>query len=219
MCERLTAFFVEGLGVAVVANPDFHHIEVDSFSIDDSRKVKMIHTSKPMTEDGKKIFLIQANGITNEAQNALLKIFEEPQEHIHFFVVVPAGTLLLPTLRSRMMVIEGGDAEEVAGVSGVGGAGRAAGVNGATEATAFLEMPIKQRIAFVDDIAARVSDEKSVKQDAVNFLNGLERALAKRDIRSQKTRTALDAVVRAREYARDRSPSLKQLLEYVALSV
>ena len=39
-----------------------------------------------------------------EAQNALLKIFEEPPSGIFFMIVSPSKNLLLPTVRSRFVI-------------------------------------------------------------------------------------------------------------------
>ena len=59
-----------------------------------------------MPEIGKKIFIIETGFFTREAQNSLLKVFEEePTEGTHFFVFTPSAETLLPTLRSRMVIL------------------------------------------------------------------------------------------------------------------
>ena len=42
--------------------------------------------------------------IRTEAQNALLKIIEEPPRNIKFIIVTQSKNLLLPTIRSRMLI-------------------------------------------------------------------------------------------------------------------
>jgi len=68
-------------------NPDFWYGESDTFGIDDGRRLKEMVSKKPFDKaQGKKIFVLAFNFITNEAQNSLLKIFEEPTEETHFFI-------------------------------------------------------------------------------------------------------------------------------------
>lgn len=53
-----------------------------------------------------RIFIIKnAQLLTTEAQNALLKIFEEPPKGVHFFLLCENATSLLPTVRSRAPVL------------------------------------------------------------------------------------------------------------------
>lgn len=51
-----------------------------------------------------KYLIIMAKSYRIEAQNALLKILEEPPRNIVFIVVAPTKTALLPTVRSRMVI-------------------------------------------------------------------------------------------------------------------
>lgn len=216
---KLKEFFEKELGFKTIGNPDFHHISKESFGIEDSRRLKELHLSKPVGTSGLKIFIIETNSMTHEAQNSLLKVFEEPQEGVHFFIVVPSLEILLPTLRSRLMVITAGDNSDLAEGVGVSN----------DEARTFLKLPIKEKIKFVDDLAAAISDEKATKQSAIVFLNNLESFLAE-DLRKSaqsnqsavqtiQKRRSLEAALKARDYIQDRSPSVKQLLEFVALSV
>src|SRR3989344_4999324 len=71
--------FLKSLGIEK-GNPDFFHIELDSFKIDDARNLKSYATEKGFSMD-KKVFLISANSFLLEAQNSLLKLFEEPIEN------------------------------------------------------------------------------------------------------------------------------------------
>ncbi len=52
----------------------------------------------------KKIILIPAYTFGKEAQNALLKILEEPPENVQFIIITQNKTSLLPTIRSRMLI-------------------------------------------------------------------------------------------------------------------
>ena len=55
--------------------------------------------------DGRKVLCI-APGITVQAQNALLKVIEEVQRGVYFFLCFPAGTDILPTLISRCFLTD-----------------------------------------------------------------------------------------------------------------
>jgi DNA polymerase III delta prime subunit len=180
-------------------NPDFFHEKYESLGIDESRKIKEIHISKPFSA-GKRIFIIETQSMTHEAQNALLKIFEEPHAQSHFFVLMPGLTSLLPTLRSRLYIIESQERE----------------IETLTDAGKFLKLNLKDRIVYVDDIAKQISDEELTKSSAVDFLNALEIVLSENVEKNQK---GLKALLKARDYIHDRSPSIKQLLEYVAMVV
>jgi hypothetical protein len=203
------------VSVSSSANLDFFHQTFEILTIDDSRKVQEIHASKPFSADIPRIFIIEMYGATREAQNALLKIIEEPQPGNFFFFVIPSIDILLPTVRSRVQIME-----IARGVTDSFG----------TVGTDFITMPLGKRIAFVDALAADVADEKKAKHEAVSFLNAVERALhdlsgistgtpAVSAGMSRDTREAFAAIARARDYANDRAPSLKMLLEYVALSL
>ena len=41
-----------------------------------------------------------------ESSNALLKTLEEPGEKIHFFIIVSSVETIMPTLRSRLTIID-----------------------------------------------------------------------------------------------------------------
>lgn len=80
---------------------DVQHIIRDRFSIDDARELSRAASSLPV-ERTKRIFVIVAHTIAVEAQNALLKLFEEPPVRVQFYVIVPKTATLLATLRSRL---------------------------------------------------------------------------------------------------------------------
>lgn len=207
----LIDFFENNLEIKTKGNPDFYHITEASFGVDSSRKLKDLHILRS-SDGGRKIFLIEMDAITHEAQNALLKMFEEPQAGTHFFIIIPSIELLLPTLRSRLSI------HVVSNVSSVSGQSSASKDRYEKEAKTFLKLGLKEKIKFVDDLAALVSDEKATKQDVLGFLNGLEIVIGQTALKKGQTK-GIDAVLTARSYMQDRAPSIKQLLEYVALNV
>ncbi len=80
---------------------DTYHIVIDSLGIDDVRTLTEKSIQRPFESDVC-VFVIVARIITVQAQNALLKLFEEPPVHSQFYVVLPPTVSLLPTLRSRL---------------------------------------------------------------------------------------------------------------------
>lgn len=200
--EHLKTFLKEKFDINHSQNPDFFHEKYEVLGIDESRKLKDLHLSKSFLEDGKRIFIIEANGITHEAQNALLKIFEEPNENTHFFLIMPSIEVLLPTLRSRLQILNSPDQDS--------------SEETIKEVREFLKLSKKEKVKYVDDLAKKISDDELTKADAQEFLGALEMILYED---KEKNTEGLRAVVKARNYINDRSPSVKQLLEFVALSI
>jgi DNA polymerase III delta prime subunit len=201
--NNLKEHLKDKFGIEHSQNPDFFHEKYESLSIDESRRIKESHLSKGFIEGSKRIFIIETDSITHEAQNSLLKIFEEPNEDTHFFLVMPSVEVLLPTLRSRLYILNSPDETQSGELI--------------KTAQSFLKMNMKDRVAFVDDLAKRISDDEATRNDAIEFLAALEISLYKNNL--EKNRAGLEAILKARTYLNDRSPSVKQLLEYVALSL
>ncbi len=190
--------FLEGeLGFAVKANPDFWLGEFETFGIDDGRKIKEMQ-SRTASSGDKKIFIISANFITREAQNALLKMFEEPTAGTHFFIITTNTNQILPTLKSRLQILS-------ASRSSLDAKADASRLD--LEAR-FLKVSKAKRLEFL-----KSTIEEKDKQKAIEFLNGLEQELAK-DVK--KYSFALEEIQKARGYLSDRGSSVKMLLEHIA---
>jgi hypothetical protein len=194
------AYYVEGPLSAVEAlraelKPLWHR-QYDAFGINDARELVQLVSLKNYQDA---VFVLGVAGITSEAQQALLKLFEEPQRGTTFVLVVPHG-MLLPTLRSRMLeyptLLRG--AEE-----------------GSDEAKKFLKAGAKERSA---QIAAMLKDDEGVKERVRELLRGLEAALLPK-IADKAVREGLQDIQKVRSYVGDRSPSLKMLLEHLALAL
>jgi DNA polymerase III delta prime subunit len=184
------------------ANPDFYEQAHQSFIIEDARSLKALHDTRPIGHTGKKVFLISMTGITSEAQNALLKLLEEPADYAHFFIVIPSTHLLLPTVKSRLLIVGNSDIKTENEY--------------AKDADAFRKMAVGKKLDYVKKLVDDISKEKKPKQDAIEFLNALEDSLYS-DTPRTKNLQAFEAISTARKYIHDRAPSLKMLLDYVAL--
>lgn len=71
----------------------------DEFLMEDAKEVIK---EAYVAEAADKYLILVAKSYRIEAQNALLKILEEPPRHIVFIVVAPSKTVLLPTICSRL---------------------------------------------------------------------------------------------------------------------
>jgi DNA polymerase III delta prime subunit len=136
--------------------------------------------------------VISTNFITKDAQNSLLKIFEEPRADSVFFLIMPEGTELLPTLKSRMIIIKG-----------------LAGKNSLFQVEDFLNAKIGKRFDMISKILKDIKDEKKTKADIIVFVKELEKSV--------KGLTAIEDIEKALSYLNDEAPSIKVILEHLAL--
>ena len=84
-----------------VPSPDVHIVDVPTLQIDSVRSLQTISYRTPVAGDVVWI-VICARDWTVPAQNALLKILEEPPAHARFVLVVSSLAKLLPTVQSRL---------------------------------------------------------------------------------------------------------------------
>lgn len=80
-----------------------HFFEKDEVVLDDAKE---LIREAYIAEARYKYLIVLAKSYRIEAQNALLKILEEPPRNIAFILVAPSKTTFLPTVRSRMVVQE-----------------------------------------------------------------------------------------------------------------
>lgn len=193
----------EVCGIPVSGNPDLLSITHETFGIDESRELKETASRKSLGE--RKVIIIRADTFTREAQNALLKIFEDPTPRTHFFVVTPYPRALLPTLRSRMEVFVVPGMEEAGEENPEVALAKRARISG-----------VRERMIIVEDL-----HKEENKTRAVRFLESLTEILESelRGARTPELDRAFSAVSRAASYARDRGAFIKMLLEYAVLSL
>jgi len=89
-------------------NPDFVYIEPDgkTIKIEQIREMQNKIIEKPINSS-KKVYLINdADLMTKEAQNCLLKTLEEPPEYIVIILIVSNESKMLTTIKSRCMKLQ-----------------------------------------------------------------------------------------------------------------
>lgn len=86
--------------------PRKHSGSKESIAVDDIRDLQMDMLKKPY-EDGKKVYIIHdAQKMTEQAQNALLKTLEEPPEHTLIIMLADNMYSLLKTIMSRCQILK-----------------------------------------------------------------------------------------------------------------
>ena len=78
---------------------EVHALNTERFGIADARGLKDL--AYQSGTGGRRCFQITARSLTREAQNALLKLCEDPPPGVSFQLAVPKLNCLIPTLRSR----------------------------------------------------------------------------------------------------------------------
>jgi hypothetical protein len=189
-------FLRKNFNLEISGNSDLQNIVCDTLTIDLARGIAL-DASRKSFDGERKFFLIETNIVGEEAQNALLKIFEEPNAGTHFFLLMPQD-ILLPTLRSRMQKME--ILPEQTG-----------------KAESVLKKSPADRLALVKKITDGISDEEKTKQDAIALLNEIESELYRNGAEKEAGNLAL--CQKTRSYLYDRGAPVKMILENLMISL
>lgn len=184
--EKFLHSFWKERGVELQGSPDFFLWKIPVFGIDEARELKAQAVRKSF--GGQKVFFISPERITGEAQNALLKTFEDPGPDTHFFLAVREEALILPTLRSRMQIVRTlrSDLNSAQGQTLESGAQN------------FLKLSLKERLVFAKKFA---DDEKNLSV----FLDEI--------LRISRSKEVYDV----RKFSDDRGAAPRLILEHLAL--
>jgi len=88
-------------------NPDILLINQDSgWGIDQVRKISNFLSQKPFSHQSKIIIVSEAQNLNTEAQNALLKVLEEPGQDNYIILTTNKTKSVLPTIISRCQTIK-----------------------------------------------------------------------------------------------------------------
>ena len=165
--------------------------EYARMSIADARTLIHEASMRP-NERAYRVFIISCASILGEAQNALLKLFEEPNAHTVFYFVVPRVDILLPTLLSRFQIL----GTEERGTS-------------STDTTDFFNASYAERLSL---IAKKVDAEDSV------WIQALVEGLATHAHQIKHPELIHD-VLFLESYIHAPGSSKKMLLEHIALTL
>lgn len=186
-------------GCRLETHPDFFYQQFELFSVKDSQELRRKASLRPLFGNSK-VFVVEILSFSIESANALLKTFEEPYEGTHFFVIVPSLEDVIPTLRSRLTVIDSGMSREIID----------------EEKKKFYEkflrdLPVK-RLDMIQNIIKNKDKEKGIE-----FLNELEVVVA--GGKPTTVVNSLEQIQKCRDFLYQRGGSLKMVLEHIALSL
>lgn len=195
------------LNIETKGNPDVTVRFFDSFGVDDAREFKSAQ-ARAGFNGGRKIFVVGAEAFTSEAQNALLKTFEEPTVGTHFFIILPRAEALLPTLLSRVLVVKDKSSE-------------APDIDVRAFAEKFIDADIEGRLAMAKKLAEKKAGETVDRELFRQTLDNIERILYTRTAgsRDEKIADVFREIFQAKTYLADRGSSLKMLLEHIAIVI
>lgn len=205
--ERALAWTKDELSLEVKANPDVIVLRYGLFSVDDARRVNEIAIQAPLRGD-KKVIIIAVTRAYHEAQNSLLKLFEEPTPGTHLFLVLPTLGGLLPTLLSRVSVLDAPHTQRAI----------------PEEALLFVEASREKRSAQIKKLSTgKDEDERRENRDRVlAIVNGIEAVAYARFRRSQASSgvaTLLNDIATLRGFLHDRSAPVRMILEHLSLII
>lgn len=100
-CKSCTCFVSDN-------HPDFFVVNADgnSIKIEQIRNITEKVIEKPIISDRKVYIINDADKMTKEAQNCLLKTLEEPPEYVTIILISSNENVLLNTIKSRCMSIK-----------------------------------------------------------------------------------------------------------------
>ncbi|EAJ6152792.1 DNA polymerase III subunit delta' [Campylobacter lari] len=106
MQEKLTEEYGQkNLRFFIPKNPDLE-LRLNDLTYDKNAQAtaRAIIKESYMAEAQAKIIVILAKSFREEAQNFLLKLFEEPPKNVYFIIVAPSKNVFLPTILSRFII-------------------------------------------------------------------------------------------------------------------
>lgn len=196
------AWITENLGLSVQGNPDVAVLRYSLLSVEDARKIVALAGQGAFRGETRAI-VIAAGRAYHEAQNALLKLFEEPAPGLHLFLILPTLGNLLPTLRSRVQVlsVDGGEKEKN------------------ESADEFMRADVKKRTALITKLASGKDEEgrRANREKAIAIVDGVE-ARAYAAFKKDKSYGALlQDIETVRHALFDRSAPVRMILEHLSL--
>ena len=175
--------------------------------IDDVRAIQQLQQER---SHHAKVFIIQFTAIYHEAQNAFLKILEEPKENSIIIIICPSIRALLPTIQSRIeeIILEKASKE-------LGGL-----VPNSLDAERFLDIGLPERYEMIKKFTDRNKDnlaDGALHQEAKDFLNVLERNIRARSTTpTPENYELLKLIFKSKNHLTKQGSSIKMILDLLA---
>ncbi|HAS84563.1 MAG TPA: hypothetical protein DCS23_00600 [Candidatus Yonathbacteria bacterium] len=206
----LVSALAKHLNIETKGNPDLMERFYETLGIDEARELKDAQTRAGF-DGARKIFIIGADSFTHQAQNALLKTFEEPTAGTHFFIILPHAEMLLPTLLSRVLVVTGNvvNTDETKIL-----------------AEKFIETNLEGRFAIAKKMAEKKAGETVDRELFRRILDHIERILYTRTADSAESRLGrgqistaniFHEIFQAKTYLSNPGSSPKMLIDHIAI--
>lgn len=106
VCGTLVGELEVLLATPLATSPDVLAVQAEALTTEEARRVVEFATRSPMVPGGEKVILLTFTSAGIEAQNVLLKTLEEPPVRTHIFILTPSASALLPTVRSRCVMLD-----------------------------------------------------------------------------------------------------------------
>jgi len=180
------------------AHPDFSYQKFELFGIEESRILTEKASKRPFVSD-KKVFIIEIFSFSLESANALLKTLEEPYPGTHFFVLVPSLENVIPTLASRLTVIDNSKIKKELDKEKIKFYGN------------FLSDLPNKRLETIKKFTEN-------RQDAIEFLSELEIIIFK-NLTETKVSATLEEIQKCKNFLFSQGASAKMVLEHIALAL
>ena len=191
--EELIPFIENECGVEIKGNPDFFYKDYDTFYVEDARYISSLGQNKTLGR--LQVFVLSLKDITLEAQNAFLKITEDPSPSTVFFFVLPNKEMLISTLQSRSMLIEHKKTKQEPN----------------DLAREFYSANPKKRLEIILPFHPKEKEDID-KEKILLFLSSLEAVFVK-----NKEKEALHDIYDVKKKLQARGVSVKTLLEHLAM--
>jgi len=138
----------------IAAQDEVKDSEFEKFGVKEAQQLVKDAYLRP-ADTNKQLFVVRAQFVTLEAQNALLKVFEEPPQSAKFLLILPKDFIVIPTLLSRCEILttDSSTAEN-------------------THFEAFLLASFAQRLALID-VAQKKKDthwQREIKKGLIGYL-------------------------------------------------
>lgn len=174
------------------------------FGVDDGRALSRT-ANFLATVDTPHVEIVYADSFSVEAQNALLKAIEDPAQYTHYIFVTPRLDKILPTITSRSVsfsligeIIDDTSTLELKEFL----------AGGRTTRMTIISRHLKDLEDQESESSRRSLDEFFEK--LITYTSSVESPLKK---------NALEILMNARKYIRDKGSSQKMISEYVALMI
>lgn len=205
-----SAWVKKELHMDVAGNPDVTILRYGLFSVEEARTFQDAVMRAPV-QGTTKVIIVSATRFFYQAQNALLKTFEEPPPGTYLILILPAEGVLLPTLRSRLVSLQGASSKESERVA---------------SAQTFLNESKEGREKFISKLLDRTKsdndDEKArARHEATALLEGLMRLAYRKEQEtpSAELRAFLSDLDRFMPMMHDTSTPLKLIFEHILLTI